>query len=608
MAEANHSYQLRPTGPALSMYSVLEAELEICRQMNKDKNPLGVDKAINVMQRANDGNLPGIVAKAAFEAAIGHCKVKREYLLSIEYCEIALDYATRANSKDILAEIRSLLGISYHYTGNIEKAHENYLNAINLLENAENKNVKDTEDLAGLYHNLAIIYKEYDDENLCIKYINEALSLYEKINSLKGIALCYNSLAGYYMQKKDNDKALEYNLKSLKLKQDFGDKNSIAISMNNIGVLYSDKGDKDSAMNYFNRSLELQKEIGNKHSIAMSHMFLGETCKRFNLYSQGVEHLLQSIDLMKQMGTNLDLENAYKTLAELYEYMGDFKNAYEVHKEYALTREEVLNVEKAKAIIDTKAKFEVEKKDKENEIYRLKNIEIEEYAHQLEISNNELKQFANVASHDLREPLRMISSYMHLLANKLEGRIYDDERVFLNYALEGSKRMDALISDLLSMAKINANVTKVQIDLNEIMTVVKYNLDAQMREKNAMVATGNLPVVMADKTHMVQLFQNLISNAIKYNESKQPLVKITANICPGGYEFEVADNGIGISGKDRDRIFEMFQRLHGRDEYNGTGIGLAICKKIVDRLKGKIWIDDSEFGGSSFKFFIPHTA
>jgi signal transduction histidine kinase/Tfp pilus assembly protein PilF len=606
MAEPHHQYKLLPNTPQVNLFTLLEADLEHCRQLNREKNPASVDKALSVFTRANQEGFKGIAAKAALEAAIGYCKVKREYPAAIEYCDIALEYAQKSKAETLYPEIRSLLGISSHYTGNLDRAHENYLLAINLLENTKDRSVKEAEDLAGLYHNLGIIYKEYDDENLCLKYINEALNLYEQINSLKGIALCYNSLAGYYMQKKDNDKALEYNLKSLKLKEDFGDKNSIAISMNNIGVLYSDKGDMERAMDYFNRSLEIQEEIGNKHSIAMSHMFLGETCKRFKAYELGVTHLLQSIDVMKQLGTNLDLENAYKTLAETYECMGDYKNAYEIHKEYAQTREEVLNIEKAKAIIDTKAKFEVEKKDKENEIYRLKNIEIEGYAHQLEISNNELKQFANVASHDLREPLRMISSYMHLLATKLEGRIYDDERVFLNYALEGSKRMDALISDLLSLAKINANVTQVQIDLNEIMTVVNYNLDAQVREKNAMIAINNLPVVMADKTHMVQLFQNLVSNAIKYNKNAQPLVKITANECEGGYEFEVADNGIGISDKDRKRIFEMFQRLHGRDEYNGTGIGLAICKKIVDRLKGRIWIEESDLGGSSFKFFIPN--
>jgi PAS domain S-box-containing protein len=224
----------------------------------------------------------------------------------------------------------------------------------------------------------------------------------------------------------------------------------------------------------------------------------------------------------------------------------------------------------------------------------------------LERSNRELEQFAYVASHDLQEPLRMVASYTQLLATRYGDKLDKDAREFIAYAVDGANRMQRLISDLLSYSRVRAREKEmVGVDLHSALGEAIANLSEPISETGAVVTNTDLPEAIADRGQMVQLFQNLIGNAIKFHGEEPPRVNVAAERREGEWLVSVSDNGIGIEPQYKDRIFLIFQRLHTNDRYPGTGIGLAICRRIIEGHRGKLWVESEAGKGSTFRFTIP---
>jgi PAS domain S-box-containing protein len=221
-------------------------------------------------------------------------------------------------------------------------------------------------------------------------------------------------------------------------------------------------------------------------------------------------------------------------------------------------------------------------------------------------SNSDLEQFAYIASHDLQEPLRMVSSFMELLARKYKGQLDSDADEFISIAVDGANRMKQLLNDLLAFSRIGTKAQSLEAtDFNEAFNRAIGNLPIMIREHNAIIESGPLPVLMAGREQMVQLLQHLLSNAIKFHGLSQPQIKISASHEDGHWLFSVRDNGIGIDPQNFERIFVVFQRVHGKRDYPGTGMGLAICKKIVEFHGGRIWVESEPGKGSTFFFTIP---
>jgi len=235
-----------------------------------------------------------------------------------------------------------------------------------------------------------------------------------------------------------------------------------------------------------------------------------------------------------------------------------------------------------------------------------RTAELDRHAKELARSNSELEQFAYVASHDLQEPLRMVASFTQLLGKRYGDKLDSDGRDFIHYAVDGANRMQNLISDLLSFSRIETQEkvfesTSCDFVLNRALG----NLALTIEESDAEITWGALPQVMGDAKQLSQVFQNLIANAIKFRGDKPPKVEIQAEADADNWKISVRDNGIGISPEQASRIFVIFQRLHTRTEYPGTGIGLSICKKIVERHGGRIWMEGSPGEGSAFFFTLP---
>ena len=224
----------------------------------------------------------------------------------------------------------------------------------------------------------------------------------------------------------------------------------------------------------------------------------------------------------------------------------------------------------------------------------------------LERSNEELEQFAYVASHDLQEPLRMVTSYMQLLARRYQGQLDADADTFIAFAVDGANRMKALIEDLLAYSRIGTRGKALApIDSEAVLAQVLADLQFNIEESRATVTYDSLPIVMADRSQLAQLFRNLVGNALKFRSNQPPVVHISVARKEDNWLFSVHDNGIGIDPEYGERIFVIFQRLHNRGEYPGTGIGLAICKKIVERHGGRLWVESEPGYGSVFYFTLP---
>jgi len=241
------------------------------------------------------------------------------------------------------------------------------------------------------------------------------------------------------------------------------------------------------------------------------------------------------------------------------------------------------------------------------------NLELEQarevlsvYADRLRSSNAELEQFAYAASHDLKEPLRMVDGYVRLLATRYAGQLDEQADQYIAYTIDGVERMQQLIQDLLTYSRVETHGQPFETtEASRALTWAVANLEAAIRESSASVTHDALPVVVAEPTQLGQLLQNLVGNAIKYRGEAPPEVHVSADRVDDAWQFTVADNGMGIAPDDRERVFELFRRLDAGGEHPGSGIGLAVCKRIVERHGGRIWVDSVPGQGSKFRFTLP---
>jgi signal transduction histidine kinase len=238
---------------------------------------------------------------------------------------------------------------------------------------------------------------------------------------------------------------------------------------------------------------------------------------------------------------------------------------------------------------------------------------VEEQAEDLRRSNTELEQFAYVASHDLQEPLRKVASFCQLIEHRYKGKLDERGEQYIEFAVDGAKRMQQLINDLLAFSRVGRSGSGfAQVDLEDVLAQAERQLELTLAESGAVLTHGPLPTLEGDQSLLVQLFQNLIGNGVRFHGDDPPRVHLSATRSaedPRVWEFSCSDNGIGIDEQYQDKIFVIFQRLHGRDAYSGTGIGLAMCKKIVEHHGGRLWLDTEprETGGAVFRWTLPES-
>jgi len=486
------------------------------------------------------------------------------------------------------------IATTYTYEGNADLGLRHYHNALAISEKLGN--IYST---SNFINNIGTLH--YMSEN-----INEALTYFIRAKDLKlqlgismGLDLLYNNIAGCYINNKRSKEAFAYLSKGLEVTSKTKNKTAISFIYTNYAELYSMENEREQGLGYAEEAILISKEIGHWDTLRRAYFSKASILKEQGKYSESIEFAYESLKVAKEFNFKEGLSKVYGILGELYELMGNFEKGCQYLRKYLEVREELNNDKTQKTIAALDAKYNSERKDLEiKQLYQQQKM--------LESKNEELKMFASKASHDMKEPLRMISSYSHLLKRKYKVKLDDDALYFLNTIEDASGRMNRLLTDLLNYTLAGINKTaKEMICLNEICTNVQANLQLVVKEKEAIIEVAELPTIDGYQTDMTQLFQNLISNALKFCTRRRPHIRVEAKELDGEWQIAVHDNGIGISEEDKTRIFELLIRLHSKEEFEGTGIGLATCKKIVEQYKGKIWIESQLGVGTSFFFTLP---
>ena len=491
-------------------------------------------------------------------------------------------------------------GLIHDVFGNYSEALKNHLEALKIREA-----IGDKTGIANSNINISLIYYEQNNMEGALEKNLLALPIMKELGNKNGEANCYTNIGNIHFEKKNYDEALKYYLLCLEIERAVGNNTGLINAYTNMGSVYRSVEAYDRAMDNYVIAMELLKKSGSRQGEALVLNNMALIHYAWHDYKEALAQHVRALEISETIGFKQEAARACEYLTQVCEAMRDYKNALLYYNKYHQLDKEMLGQETQRQIAQLSFQHDLDLRERESKLLKEKNEEINIYARKLEVSNNSLNQFAHVASHDLREPLRMVTSYMQLLKQTMGDQINPMQQQFIGFAVDGAQRMEHLILDLLRLAKVDANPQIERVDIAAVIGEVRSNLEVLLKEKNAQILAADMPLIMADRTQVMQLFQNIIGNGIKYNESPAPTITIGYSKGDKEATLSIADNGIGIPPEYREKAFQIFKRLPTAKQYQGSGIGLAICKKIVDGLGGSIAIDDADGGGTVFEISVP---
>jgi len=495
----------------------------------------------------------------------------------------ALALAEKIDSEKGIAKSCNNIGISFHRRGNYDKAIEFYLKALKIFEKMGDKN-----NIAGPKNNIGAIYEKQGNYDLALKFHFEALKAWEEMNDKNHLSVSLNNIGIIYEKQGRYDEALECHLKALKINEEIGNKQNIAASYKNIGNIYGDKQVDDKAMEYFQKAKELFEETGDKYGLISSCTSLGIMYTRLKNYDLAHEYLEKSVELAHEFKAKGLEINAIKSFSRLYEEQENFEQALQYYKNFTDLRAEIFNEQKSKQIAEMQTKYETEKKEKEAEIYRLKNVElatanevIRIKNQNLEIHEEQLKLINKIIRHDIINNLAVINSAIALY-------IESEEKPLLDEALLRVDKSIKLINKMREHESLIASEDLKFIDLTDVIKKILINYPDM-----EFTIMGQAQVLADDAIDSV--IDNIINNALLHSGTNKIAIEITSsdNKC----SLRIADYGIGIPDDIKNKIFdEGF--IYGKKGH--TGVGLYIVKESVKRWGGDIIVENNEPKGTAF--------
>jgi signal transduction histidine kinase len=567
------------------------------------------------------------------------------YQRALEYYLNYLNWAKSRNALQEIAKISANISATYQAMGDFEKAYNFGLDCLR-----RNEEIKDSSGMAEAYYELGTLFFYQKNHKEALDYYKQSMAISQSLKTPKALYSCLGAMGSAYEELGDLKAALNYNLQSLEIARKMKQKLPEAYALHNVGTVYIKMGMNDRALDYLNASLKLKQELDDVWGLVASYKYLGLLYLQKQAFEQAIVHLNAGLALAKASNSKNREAELLTILAEAYEKAGNHAGAIEALRRSADLKDAMLSEAIVRELGEKKESYELLKKEreiavltKEREISRLrtsiiaiiacflllagwqlwrqyrlqrrnnavlkeKNAFIDGQNQRLQLANGELQQFAHVASHDLREPLRTIGSFSTLLSRHYDSKFDDEAREYQGFIQSAVKRMQHLLDDLLEYARIDYKEGEREItDLSRVVQEAMMNLKNQIESTQATIEVMALPSLRVFPRQMLQLFQNLISNGLKYRGEAAPRIRISSTFSPQTnlHTVAVSDNGIGMDPANLDRIFNMFVRLHGLGKYEGTGIGLATCKKVVERHGGKIWVESTPGKGSTFYFSIP---
>lgn len=564
-----------------------------------------------------------------------------------------LDAGDKGNALNAIAAIFKSLG-------EFNKAYDYQTQALELQES-----IKDSVGIIKALYDIGTIFYYQNDLKRALKYYEKVMNMAIKIGHDKMIYNAYGALGSTHNYLQHIDTAMYYSLKSLEKAIALDYKTGIAYAYQNLGATHLESKNYREALDYFEQSYQISVKSGDRWLQTGALIALADTYNQFKKYGHALEKLDQALEIAKELDAKSKILDIYNYYAETFEKLEQPEKAIEYLQFFIAMKDSVINETTIREMGERKNQYEIQKreneisllktesellkKDKEiqsltnylaagsvlfllmmvglfayrykeqrhsNTLLRQKNDKIQTQNEQIQIqnkqletSNLELENFAYVASHDLKEPLRMVKSYTDLLKRRYNNLFDEDANEFMFFIADGVKRMESLVNDLLMYSRVGRKELELEaVSTQAVVASIANTLQPNVQEKSAKLEIhyDRLPQVQGNKTQISQLFLNLMSNALKFQANGNPTVTIDCKKNGKYYIFKVQDNGIGISPENHEKIFEMFRRLHTRTEFDGTGIGLATCKKIVDNHGGKIWVESEEGSGSSFFFTLPY--
>jgi len=567
------------------------------------------------------------------------------YQRALENYLTYLKWAESRNLHKEIAKISGSISATYQAMGDFKKAYDFGLDCLR-----RNEAMKDSSGMAEAYYELGTLFFYQKNPKEALDYYKQSMAISQSLKATKALYSCLGAMGSAYEELGDLEAALNYNLQSLEIARKMEQKVPEAYALHNVGTVYIKMGLFDKALDYLNASLKLKEKLDDVWGLVASYKYLGLLYIQKKSFDQAIVHLNKALELAQASHSKNREAELLTILGEAYEKAGNPAEAIGALRRSANLKDSILSEAIVRELGEKKESYELLKKEKEiavltkeqeisrlrtsisaiiacflllagwqvwrqyriqrrnNAVLKEKNAYIDGQNQLLQLTNDELQQFAHVASHDLREPLRTISSFSTLLSRQYEAKFDDEAKEYQGFIQNAVKRMQHLLDDLLDYARLDYKESDREItDLSRVVQEAMQNLKSQIESTQASIEVASLPGIRAFPRQMVQLFQNLISNGIKYRGEAPPEIRISSTFSPQSnqYIFAVSDNGIGMAPGNLERIFNMFVRLHGQGKYEGTGIGLATCKKIVERHGGKIWVESTPGKGSTFYFSIP---
>lgn len=617
------------------------------------------EKAKTIFENANIDN-DTLKAKILYNLGHGYEGVEQNEE-AIKSLEEAAMIADQLGLNRLRIRIANIQGIIYDKIGRIDQAISHFQKGLEIAEATNSRR-----EISMVTNNIAEIYMKVKEFRKAEELIRKNLVIAKDTKDDHGVAIAYSNLGDLSQEENQLDSAIGYYKSSLFIVDSMDLNFGQTVNHFHLGQVYSKKGFQELALSHNETAYEIAQESGFKQKIAQTALSIAQIKFTLKDYPASIQKAKEALFHARSLDSKEEAFEIHQTLSKNYEALGDYQTALQQHQQFEAIRDSFIDEQKLAVFAELEYRFDSKKKEAENEFLRseqlkketiirqrtalawaigiglillglvawmlyLKNRQKQAHNQQLEgqvaertqylktsneqliTANKELEQFAYVTSHDLKEPLRNISGFSSLISRNIHQKKYDEIEEYLQFINNNTRQMSGLIDDILTYSKIGKMGSSTKsISLGEFVKQVKIDLHSLMAEKEGRIVYQQPALYENVKDIRIPeqaslIFKNLIENGIKYNNNQNPTVRIGYALDKSDQVFTIEDNGIGIEKKYREHIFKMFKRLHHRGEYEGSGIGLSICKKLVESLKGSIRIIQSDANGSVFEVRIPLT-
>lgn len=569
--------------------------------MIKRRDPDAEGPGLQLLADAEEEGNKAIVNFVTVHLANYYSDVQNKYQYSIDFTTQAAEKLDPTIDYEALGGYYITIGRNYALLGNLNKSRDAYVKGKSVLENRE-LSKKGTIRLGICYQNLAAIFIDLKLEKLADEFLQKAFDIFSATNDKARLLLTHNSLASRTL---DFEKRMYHYDTAIQYAKETGNEIIECFVTGNKGSYLCEVERWDEGLGAIKEAVRGMEKLGHKRHLSDLYMMLAYAHARNKESETAKTYFARADENFKESGAQYTNYGLYKKWGDLLRSEGNYAEALEKYDLHEKHHEAMQEFNTGAAVTEAQLRFQLEEGKREAEVLYKKNKEIEDYAHLLELTNSELRQFTHVASHDLKEPLRMITNYSQLLEKSLNGKITDEQKEYIAYLHQGGSRMMKVLKDLIMLSKISLNPQQEQVDVNNLMNAILFDLRDVIAKRGVQITFTGMPILTADSEHLLQLFENLVSNAIYHNHRSTPVVHVSYSFQDNAHRFEIDDNGNGIAPEYREKVFVIFQRLHNREDYEGNGIGLAICKKVVESMKGKIRVEESPLGGAKFIFTLP---